>query len=116
MKKAEVLVLGAAAVGAYLILRQGGLIGGTQATSGTGGKYTAAANPYSPWAGYQWGTLNLPGYSLFDGAMDSLGLTSTNTGYGTTGNGLGLKPGSGWGLSYAGQTAGASTGGASGSW
>lgn len=110
MKGKEIAVLAAAGVAVYMILKNGNLMAG-----GTGGKYTAAANPYSPWAGYKWGTLNLPGYSLFDGAMDSLGLTSTNTGYGTTGNGLGLKPGSGWGLSYAGLTAGQG-GGASGSW
>lgn len=117
MKHKEILVLGVAAVAAYMILRNGGNLLGTQATGTTGGKkYTAGANQYSPWGGYDWGTLDLPGYALFDGAMDSLGLTSTNTGYGTTGNGLGLKPNGGWGLSYGGLTAGYSGGGASGSW
>lgn len=112
MKGKEVAVLAAAGVAVYLIIKNPNLMAG----QATGGKYTAGANPYSPWFGYKFGTLNLPGYSLFDGAMDSLGLTSTNTGYGTTGNGLGLKPGNGWGLSYGGLTPGVSSGGASGSW
>lgn len=111
MKGKEIAVLAAAGVAVYMIIKNPSRMGGGKTT----GKYTAGANPYSPWFGYEYGALNLPGYSLFDGAMDSLGLTSTNTGYGTTGNGLGLKPGSGWGLTYGGVTAG-SSGGASGSW
>lgn len=99
MKQKEMLILAAAAAAAFLIVRQSG---GLKATTGTKGKYTAAANPYSAWNGYEWGTLDLPGYSLFDGAMDSLGLTSTNYDSG----GLGLKDGDGYGLSYGGLTAG----------
>lgn len=110
MKAKELAVLAVAGVAAYLIIKQSG-----GQVAATGQKYTAGANPYSPWFNYDWGTLNLPGYSLFDGAMDSLGLTSTNTGYGSTGNGLGLKPGNGWGMSYGGLTVG-NSGGASGSW
>lgn len=98
MKQKDLLIYGGAALAAWLIWQNKDALFGAAGT----GKYTAGANPHSPWFDYSWGTLNLPGYSLFDGAMDSLGLTSTNTGYGVTGNGLGLKASGGLGMSYAG--------------
>ena len=97
MKQKDLLIYGGAALAAWLIWQNRNALFGADVAS----KYTAAANPESPWFNYKWGTLNLPGYSLFDGAMDSLGLTWTNYDQG----GLGLKTGStntGLGFSYAG--------------
>lgn len=128
MKKDELLVLGLAGVAVYMIVKSQGLNLGAavkKAVGGTGtgalvvGK-TPATNYYSPWFGITGNT----GYSLFDGALDSLGFGANNVTVGGnkgTGTGLGLSMNnSGLGMTYGGvESNGYSLwggSGASGSW
>jgi hypothetical protein len=96
MKKDEMVVLGLAGVAVYMILKSNGL-NGILGTSVAGQPPRKPSSPsgdvFSPWFG-----LGNPGYSLFDGKNDSLGLASS-----PQGTGLGLKMGStGLGMSYGG--------------
>lgn len=106
MKKDEMVVLGLAGIAVYMIVKTQGLnlngilgtsVAGTRPTTGgtgSGGK-TATSNPYSPWFNWAGST---PGYSLFDGLDNALGLASS-----PKGTGLGLKlDNTGLGMSYGG--------------
>ena len=128
MKKDELLVLGLAGVAVYMIVKSQGINLGAavkKAVGGTGtgtlpvGK-TPATNYYNPWFGITGNT----GYSLFDGALDSLGFGVDNVTVGGnkgTGTGLGLSlDNSGLGMTYGGKESNGYSlwggSGASGSW
>jgi hypothetical protein len=115
MKKDEMLVLGLAGVAVYMIVKTQGFglgsvkqaVGGVIKPGGGGGSTyvpgkTPASNYYSPW----FGITGNAGYSLFDGALDSLGFGANNVTVGGnkgTGTGLGLKlDNTGLGMSYGG--------------
>lgn len=114
MKKDELVVLGLAGIAVYMIVKTQGLnLTGILGTSVAGTRPATGKTPttdsYSPW--FNWAG-SLPGYSLFDGIDDALGLASS-----PKGTGLGLKlDNSGLGMSYGGVKSSSGGYGLSGSW